>query len=47
MSLEQIRAFMEASQEIRFKGANRKEIYSWVKGGSRTHKGGPDTLTAS
>jgi transposase InsO family protein len=31
MSLEQIRAFMGASQEIRFKGANRKEIYSWVR----------------
>ena len=30
MSLEQIRAFMEASQEIRFEGGNRKEIYNWV-----------------
>ena len=31
MSLEQIRAFMEASQEIRFEGANRREIYTWVR----------------
>lgn len=31
MSLEQIQAFMEASQEIRFEGRNRKEIYYWVK----------------
>ena len=31
MSLEQIRAFMAASEEIRFKGRNRKEIYNWVR----------------
>ena len=31
MSLEQIRAFMAASQEIRFEGRNRKEIYDWVR----------------
>src|ERR1700736_3474697 len=30
MSLEQIRAFLEASEEIRFTGRNRKEMYSWV-----------------
>src|SRR5450756_791043 len=30
MSLEQIRAFLQASEEIRFVGKNRKEIYSWV-----------------
>ena len=30
MSLEQIRAFLQASEEIRFAGKNRKEIYSWV-----------------
>ncbi len=30
MSLEQIRAFLQASEEIRFTGRNRKEIYSWV-----------------
>ena len=31
MNLEQIRGFMAASQEIRFEGANRKEIYNWVR----------------
>ena len=31
MNLEQIRAFMAASQEIRFEGRNRKEIYNWVR----------------
>ena len=31
MNLEQIRAFMAASQEFRFTGRNRKEIYSWVR----------------
>jgi|SRR5450432_1233721 transposase InsO family protein len=31
MSLEQIRAFMAASEEIRFEGGNRKEIYDWVR----------------
>ena len=29
--MEQIRAFMAASQEIRFAGGNRKEIYDWVR----------------
>src|SRR5947207_15254457 len=31
MSLEQIQAFMSASQEIRFGGRNRKEIYNRVR----------------
>lgn len=31
MNLEQIRAFMAASEEIRFEGRNRKEIYDWVR----------------
>ena len=31
MDLEGIRAFMAASQEIRFEGRNRKEIYEWVR----------------
>lgn len=31
MSLEEIRAFMAASQEIRFEGGDRKEIYNWVR----------------
>ena len=29
-SLEQIRAFLEASQEIRFQGQGRAEVYGWV-----------------
>ena len=31
MSLEQIRAFLKASEEIGFEGRNRKEIYNWVR----------------
>ncbi len=31
MSLEQIRAFMAASEDIRFEGHDRKEIYNWVR----------------
>jgi hypothetical protein len=30
LSLEQIRAFLEASGEIDFKGRHREEVYSWV-----------------
>ena len=30
LSLEQIRAFLEASDELGFKGRNREEVYSWV-----------------
>ena len=30
LSLEQIQAFLEASEEIRFKGQRREEIYAWV-----------------
>jgi transposase InsO family protein len=30
MSLEQIRTFLQASEQIRFTGKNRKEIYSWM-----------------
>ncbi len=30
LSLEQIRAFLEASEEMRFKGNQRAEIYAWV-----------------
>lgn len=30
MSLEQIRAFVEGSSEIEFKGRNREEVYGWV-----------------
>src|SRR5947209_9877897 len=31
MSLEQIRAFLEASDELAFEGRNRCEVYSWVE----------------
>jgi transposase InsO family protein len=30
MSLEQIRAFLEGSSEIGFKGGNREEVYGWI-----------------
>ena len=30
MSLEQIRAFLEGSSELRFEAGNRQELYSWV-----------------
>jgi hypothetical protein len=30
LSLEQIRAFLEASNEVEFRGGNRAEIYGWV-----------------
>src|ERR1019366_3882136 len=29
-SLEQIRAFLEASEEVHFEGQRRKEIYEWI-----------------
>ena len=32
LSLEQIRAFLEASGEIEFDAANRREVYDWVTG---------------
>lgn len=31
ISLEQIRAFLEASDEVRFEGADRQQIYGWVE----------------
>jgi transposase InsO family protein len=30
MSLEQIRAFLEASEEVRFEAQGREEVYAWV-----------------
>ena len=30
LSLEEIRAFLKASDEIHFEGQNREEIYGWV-----------------
>jgi len=32
LSLEQIRAFLEASEEFRFAASKRKEVYDWVAG---------------
>ena len=31
MSLEQIRAFMAASEEVEFEGKSRKEVYEWLR----------------
>ena len=30
MTLEQIRTFLAASEEFRFEGNNREEIYGWL-----------------
>src|ERR1035438_1464707 len=30
LSLEQIQAFLEGSEEVVFEGRNRAEVYSWV-----------------
>jgi hypothetical protein len=30
ISLEQIQAFLEASEEVEFKARNKEELYSWV-----------------
>ena len=32
LSLEQIRAFLEATDAVRFEGANRAEVYAWISG---------------
>jgi hypothetical protein len=31
LSLDQIEAFLNASQEIRFEGENRQQVYGWVE----------------
>ena len=31
LSLEQIRAFLEGSQELRFEASNRQELYAWME----------------
>jgi hypothetical protein len=31
LSLEQIRAFLEASDEVEFEGRKREEVYGWVE----------------
>ena len=38
LSLEQIRAFLEASEEVGFKGRNREEVYDWVNQTLRAQK---------
>jgi hypothetical protein len=30
LSLEQIRAFLEASEEVHFEGKRRQEVYDWI-----------------
>lgn len=30
LSLEQIRAFLEASEEVQFEAANRTKVYVWI-----------------
>jgi transposase InsO family protein len=37
LSLEQIRAFLEASQEVHFEGQKREEIYAWISRTLRVH----------
>jgi len=37
MSLEEIQAFLEASQEVRFQARERKELYGWVERTLRHH----------
>jgi transposase InsO family protein len=31
LSLDQIESFLKASEEIRFEGENREQVYSWVE----------------
>ena len=31
LSLEQIRAFLEGSEELRFEASDRRELYGWVE----------------
>jgi transposase InsO family protein len=38
LSLEQIRAFLEASDEVAFEGRNREEVYGWVNRVMEEHK---------
>jgi len=30
LSLEQIRTFLEASEEVHFRGKRRREVYDWM-----------------
>lgn len=38
LSLEQIRAFLQASDEVAFEGRNREEVYEWVNRVLKEHK---------
>ena len=38
LSLEQIRAFLEASEEVAFEGRNRDEVYGWVNRVLKEHR---------
>ena len=38
LSLEQIRAFLEASNEVCFKGRNREEVYAFVSANLRQQR---------
>jgi transposase InsO family protein len=37
LCLEQIRAFLEASDEVEFEASNRQEVYEWMSGVLRQH----------
>ena len=37
LSLEQIQGLLEASQEVRFAGHSREEIYEWIGKTLREH----------
>lgn len=37
LSLEQIRAFLEASEDVHFEGEKREEIYNWINGALQAH----------
>jgi transposase InsO family protein len=40
LSLDQIRAFLEASEEVQFEGEKREEVYRWISGILQTHSYG-------
>ena len=40
LSLDQIRAFLKASEEVQFEGEKREEIYGWVSQTLQTHSYG-------
>ena len=37
LNLEQIRAFLEASDEVEFEASDRQEVYEWMSGVLRQH----------